>query len=57
MNTVERFQPNADQAWLEVYFKTMIDVITPYIKDMIILDAGCGNGYADSIWLQAGAKK
>lgn len=57
MEIVERFTPFSGQEWLQQLFQSMIDVITPYVKGKIILDAGCGAGYASDIWIRNGAKK
>lgn len=57
MENVERFTPFSGQEWLQQLFKCLIDVVTPYVKGKIILDAGCGTGYGTGIWIKNGAKK
>jgi 2-polyprenyl-3-methyl-5-hydroxy-6-metoxy-1,4-benzoquinol methylase len=52
---VERFTPGAGQEWLQLYFDSMIALVTPFVKNKILLDAGCGTGYADNVWVKAGA--
>lgn len=57
MSVVERFTPFSGQDWLEQFFQSMINVVTPYVKGKVLLDAGCGTGYGSDIWIKNGAKK
>lgn len=56
METLERFTPNKGQDYLEVFFQNLINLITPHVRGKKILDAGCGTGYADEIFVKQGAK-
>ncbi len=53
---VERFIPKNGEEWLKEYFDKIIAFVTPHVKNKVILDAGCGSGYEDSVWLKKGAK-
>ncbi len=54
---VERFTPGTGQEWLQLYFDSMIALVSPYVKNKTILDAGCGSGYEDNVWADAGANQ
>ncbi len=55
MTNVERFTLHSGQEWLKTFVDTLVSVISPYVKNKVILDAGCGSGYPAYTWLQQGA--
>lgn len=53
----ERFDSEKNQLWLEKLFNEIISYALPLVKDKYVLDAGSGSGWAESKFINAGAKK
>jgi SAM-dependent methyltransferase len=52
----ERFDSRKNQLFLEKFSKSILDKVLEYIAGKIVLDAGCGLGWAESILMEKGAK-
>lgn len=54
--SVVRFDQRQNQLWLEKFSHTLLQFISPHVKDKRILNAGCGSAWAEPLLMQAGAK-
>ncbi len=52
----ERFDSEKNQLWLEKLFNEIVSYALPLVKDKNILDAGSGSGWAESKFINSGAK-
>jgi SAM-dependent methyltransferase len=52
----ERFDSRKNQLFLEKFSKSILDNVLKYVASKVILDAGCGLGWAEPILLENGAK-
>jgi len=52
----ERFDSEKNQLWLEKLFNEIVSYALPLVKDKNVLDAGSGSGWAESKFINSGAK-